>query len=74
MRKAGCREVRRHACEVVYLVFQLRVLRPLCLFGLLEFRSVHGDRHITFDWRETPLFDRFLAFELPPEGASGTRH
>lgn len=57
---------------------ELRILRVLTLFGLLEMRqdsnppnSSPGPRH----YRKTPLFDRFFTFDVTLEPiASGTRH
>ena len=65
---------KRNIWAVTFLDFQLRVLRPLGLFGLLEFRSQHGDGGIPYDWRKTALFDRFLSFGLDVEAAAATRH
>ena len=53
---------------------ETRILRPLCLFGLLEFRSIHGDERIPFEWRKMPLFDRFLTFEIDYDGRTVARH
>jgi hypothetical protein len=55
---------------------EARVLRPLMWFGVLEYRS-EGistselvERHL---YRNTPLFDRFLQFDVQIEGPD-TRH
>ena len=55
--------------------FYLRVLRFLCWFGLLE---AAGDEY-RFDadayrYRATPLFDRFVHFDLAAWDNSATRH
>jgi hypothetical protein len=51
-----------------------RILRPLLWFGLLEQRREKGtglvDRHL---YRKTPLFDRFVKFNVQIEGPA-TRH
>jgi hypothetical protein len=55
---------------------EARILRPLMWFGLLEYRSdgtsTSGlvERHL---YRKTPLFDRFLQFDVRIERAD-TRH
>jgi hypothetical protein len=53
---------------------EARILRPLVWFGLLEQRSEKGTglvkRHL---YRKTPLFDRFLKFNVQIEGLA-TRH
>ena len=53
---------------------EARMLRPLMWFGLLEYRSVTGpgrvDRHL---YRKTPLFDRFVKFNVQIEKPA-TRH
>ena len=54
-----------------------RILRPLWWFGLLEHRDqeVEGSRlekrHL---YRKSPLFDRFLSFDVVLEAAGGVRH
>jgi hypothetical protein len=53
---------------------ETRVLRPLMWFGLLEHRSAPGtgpvERRL---YRKTPLFDRFLKFDVQIESPA-TRH
>jgi len=53
---------------------EARILRPLTWFGLLEYRSERGtgqvSRHL---YRKTPLFDRFVKFNVQIEGPA-TRH
>lgn len=52
------------------------ILRPLNAFGLLEHRAepIPGQRHSkTHFYRKTPLFDRFLSFDVELE-AAGPRH
>lgn len=53
------------------------ILRPLVYFGMLEeHRERIGDsryRHVSF-YRKTPLFDRFLTFNISLEGKGQTRH
>jgi hypothetical protein len=48
---------------------EARILRPLTWFGLLECRLETGsgpvERHL---YRKTPLFDRFLKFDVHIEG------
>jgi len=54
-----------------------RVLRPLWWFGLLEYRreEVQGRRFVASHlYRKTPLFDRFLSFDIKLETAAGSRH
>jgi len=49
------------------MLMEARILRPLLWFGLLEYRSEEipgvrlGQRHF---YRKSPLFDRFLAFDV----------
>jgi hypothetical protein len=56
---------------------EARILRPLHWFGLLEHKqhdtaeSSHGWRHF---YRKTPLFDRFLSFDVRLEGVNDLRH
>lgn len=58
-------------------LMEIRVLRPLVDFGLLESRidqtSVGGlvERR---SYRKTDLFDRFLHFDIQIENAGPTRH
>ncbi len=55
-------------------LMEARILRPLMWFGLLEHRSEPGagpvERHL---FRKTPLFDRFVKFEVQIERPA-TRH
>ena len=48
---------------VARALFVLRVLRPLSWFGLVESRDEDATRQGQGEWRKTPLFDRFLAFD-----------
>ena len=48
---------------VARALFVLRVLRPLSWFGLVESRDEDASRRGRGEWRKTPLFDRFLAFD-----------
>ncbi|MCX7366326.1 MAG: hypothetical protein NTV97_31550 [Alphaproteobacteria bacterium] len=59
------------------MAMQARVLRPLWWFGLLEYRRVEvpGKRfEASHFYRKTPLFDRFLTFDVKLETAAGSRH
>lgn len=53
------------------------VLRPLRWFGLLDYRQIDAaevrfeNRHL---YRKTPLFDRFLSFDVRFEADLGPRH
>ncbi|MGD0109916.1 MAG: hypothetical protein ABSC06_38730, partial [Rhodopila sp.] len=56
---------------------EARILRPLQWFGLLEHRQdgsgarrLDGERQ----YRKTPLFDRFLTFDVAVEHATGPQH
>jgi len=56
---------------------EARILRPLQWFGLLEHRQdgsgarrLEGGRQ----YRKTPLFDRFLTFDVAVEHATGPQH
>jgi hypothetical protein len=63
-------DVGAHAMEAT-------VLRPLMFFGLLEHRAadVPGQRFATrHDYRKTPLFDRFIAFDVTLETEDMARH
>ena len=52
------------------MAMEARILRPLHWFGLLEHRSEaipgerFGERHF---YRKSPLFDRFLRFDVEIE-------
>jgi hypothetical protein len=53
------------------------ILRPLLWFGLLEYREddKDGDRwNRKHFYRKTPLFKRFLSFDIKLEAAAGPRH
>jgi hypothetical protein len=53
------------------------ILRPLHWFGLLDHRQNDiPDRHLENRhlYRKTPLFDRFLSFDVTLETADGSRH
>lgn len=59
------------------MAMEARVLRPLWWFGLLEYRRVEvpGKRfEASHFYRKTPLFDRFLTFDVKLETAAGSRH
>jgi hypothetical protein len=56
---------------------EARILRPLLWFGLLEHRQVGGGGKLTesgHSYRKTPLFDRFLRFDVVVEKVGGLRH
>ena len=60
------------------LIMEARILKPLIWFGLLEYRAekardAHlGERHF---YRKTPMFDRFLTFNVHTEQPETTaRH
>jgi len=52
----------------LFLKLDLRVLDPLVGFGLLEDPALPGENPWLpiIEYRRTPLFDRFLRFELRP--------
>ncbi len=59
------------------MAMEARVLRPLWWVGLLEYREekVPGQRFAASHfYRKTPLFDRFLSFEVNLEPTDGQRH
>lgn len=59
------------------LVFQARILRLLIWFGLLEERQepIEGERLLTRSlYRKTPLYDRFLSFNVTTEVDAAIRH
>jgi hypothetical protein len=56
---------------------EARILRPLQWFGLLEYRQeASGERPVEgrHQYRKTPLFDRFLAFDVAVEHVTGPQH
>lgn len=56
---------------------EAKILRPLRWFGLLEYRQedVPGSRFEKARfYRKSPLFDRFLSFDVRLEAAGGPRH
>ena len=58
-------------------MMEARVLRPLWWFGLLEYRreEIAGRRfEASHFYCKTPLFDRFLSFDIKLETAAGSRH
>jgi hypothetical protein len=58
-------------------MMEARVLRPLWWFGLLEYRreEITGCRfEASHYYRKTPLFDRFLSFDIKLETTAGLRH
>lgn len=59
------------------MAMEARLLRPLWWFGLLEYRreEVPALRlEASHFYRKTPLFDRFLSFDVTLERTSGRRH
>jgi len=53
------------------------ILRPLRAFGLLECRSdtiPHQRLSKAHYYRKTPLFDRFLSFDVTTEPPDATKH
>ena len=65
------------AFDIPSLALEARVMRPLVWFGLLEYRreaisgSKLGRRHF---YRKTPLFDRFIRWDVKIENATGSSH
>ncbi|MBM3500937.1 MAG: hypothetical protein FJX74_19950 [Armatimonadetes bacterium] len=56
-------------------VVRARLLRPLEDFGLVEVRDAGQEGHFTIrEVRKTPLFDRFITFDLGPEKPAGPTH
>ena len=56
---------------------EAQILRPLLWFGLLDHRKedVPGSRFAASHfYRKSPLFDRFLSFDIKLEAADGARH
>lgn len=56
---------------------EAQILRPLQWFGLIEHREddiVDSDFEKLHFYRKSPLFDRFLSFDVKLETASGRRH
>ena len=59
------------------LALELRILRMLALFGLLDAdrEPKSADRFLSSRrYRKTPLFDRFFAFDVTLEPIEGARH
>ena len=59
------------------LALELRILRMLALFGLLDadHEPRTADRFLcSRRYRKTPLFDRFFAFDVTLEAIEGARH
>lgn len=58
------------------LALELRILRMLALFGLLETdrETMTGSRFHGGRYRKTALFDRFFAFDVTLEAIEGPRH
>ena len=56
--------------------FSGRILRYLVWFGLMEMRPPRTLDKIAVkrEYRKTPLYDRFLAFDMRPSGDAGTIH
>jgi hypothetical protein len=63
--------------DVVSVVTEARVLRPLVWYGLLEQKPENAS-HARFlqrsVYRKAPLFDRFLAFNVRTEHTQAVRH
>ena len=65
------------AFDIPSLALEARVMRPLMWFGLLEYRwepiseAKFGRRHF---YRKTPLFDRFIRWDVTIENATGKSH
>jgi hypothetical protein len=57
-------------------VMEANILRPLLSFGLLELREEETERRWTKRpfYRKSPLFDRFLTFDVTLAAAGGARH
>ena len=56
---------------------EARILRPLLWFGFFEYREDEkdGDRwNRKHFYRKSPLFDRFMSFDIRLEAAAGSRH
>ena len=59
------------------MMMEARILRPLLWFGLLEHRreeipgTLHGSRHF---YRKSPLFDRFVSFDVRLERPATVGH
>lgn len=59
------------------MAMEARILRPLWWFGLLEYRQEKGAGHrfeASHFYRKTPLFDRFLSFNVNLGPPGGSRH
>jgi hypothetical protein len=56
--------------------FSGRILRYLVWFGLMEMRPprIMDKLAVKREYRKTPLYDRFLAFDMIPSGGAGTIH
>ena len=66
-----------HPWDVGSWAMDARILRPLWWFGLLEHRDeeVEGGRlEGRHSYRKSPLFDRFLSFDVVLEASGGVRH
>jgi len=62
------RPTTEHSFSAPATVFRLRVLRYLDWFGLVEnLRPTAGWKGETTLWRKTPLYDRFLSFQVDAE-------
>jgi hypothetical protein len=70
-------EVLKATWDTGSLMMEARILRPLLWFGLLDHRAekVPGtrfaERHL---YRKTPLFDRFLTFDVRTDQLETVRH
>jgi len=63
--------------DTASFVMAAQILRPLYWFGLLEHReeAIEGSRfERRHFYRKTPLFDRFLSFDVTLEDAGAPRH
>ncbi len=56
--------------DLRYITLKLRVLVPLEHFGLLDAKEQHGQERWDrwYEFRVTPLYDRFLTFRFRPPG------
>ena len=70
-------EILQASWDTGSLMMEARILRPLVWFGLLDHRaektprSGFAERHF---YRKTPLFDRFLIFDVQTDQPGSARH
>jgi hypothetical protein len=70
-------EVLQATWDTGSLMMEARILRPLLWFGLLDHRAENvpgtrfAERHL---YRKTPLFDRFLTFDVRTDQLETVRH